>query len=230
MTSLLSAIKPIKKLYETESQYNGHVEVLEVGRTKKIKVDGIDQSLNHEAPSCSKLVWGKAVALLKKLEPELNNVLILGLGGGTMAHLISRQFNSPEIVSVELDPVMIDIAKRFFDIEKIPNHRIINDDALRVVVSPEEFDIQPKSFQALIVDIYVGDKYPDLGKSGNFISSLKNLVSPGGLIIFNRIYIEKHQDDVNLFCDTLEDFLLDVNTEIVAGYTNSDNVLIYGRV
>ncbi len=218
-----------KILFETDSKYNGHIQVWQVGNTKKIKVDKIDQSISYTSPSCNRLVWGKAVDILKEQEPNLKNVLILGLGGGTMAHLISRAFPEVEIVSVELDPAMVQIAKDYFDIETIPNHRIINDDALRVVVEPETFDLREHYFQAIIVDIFLGEKFPDLGKSGNFIAALKRMTVSGGLIIFNRIYLDYHQDDVNTFIDYVSETLQNVSNQVVAGYTNSDNVLIYGR-
>ena len=146
-----------------------------------------------------------------------------------MAHLISQKFPNAEIVAVEIDPVMVDIAKKYFDVDSIPNLRIITDDALRVVIEPDEFGLEENYFDALIVDIFIGEKYPDLGKSGNFISALKRLVRPGGLTIFNRMYREHHQDDVHIFIDYVSDFFSTVKNLVVAGYTNSDNVLIYCR-
>jgi spermidine synthase len=228
--NVFTNLKLPQVIYETDSKYNGHVQVVQVGEVRKIKVDKIDQSISFNAPSCTRLVWGKTVELLKEVEPDLKNVLIMGMAGGTMAHLFSRAFPGIQITSVELDPTMVDIARKFFDIDSIPNHKVINDDALRVVVEPEKFDITEYMFQAIVVDIFIGEKFPDLGKSGNFISALKKLAQGGGLIVFNRIYIESHQDDVNVFIDYVSQFLHDVKCLVVAGYTNSDNVLIYGRV
>lgn len=227
--NIYKALTIPQTIYTTESKYNGKIEVIQVGNTRKIKVDGIYQSLNWDSPSCKKLVWGKAVDLLKRLEPELKSVLILGLGGGAMQHLLSKAYPNISIVSVEIDNVMVDIAKKYFDLDKIPNHKVIVGDAFKVVVEPEEYDLSPDSFGAIIVDIYVGEKYPDLGNSGNFIAALKRLVIPGGLIIFNRIYLRHHQDDVDTFINQIEGVLEEVATEIVPGYTNSDNILVFGR-
>ena len=104
-----------------------------------------------------------------------------------MAHLLSREFKDVNIISVEIDPVMVDVARKYFDVDNIPNHKVLVTDAMRVVVEPDKYDISRHSQDAIIVDIYNGEKYPDLGKSGNFIAALKKLVSPGGVIIFNRI-------------------------------------------
>jgi spermidine synthase len=219
-----------KTIYAVDSELNGRIEVTETGGTRRVKVGKITQSISWDSPVCEKLVWGKVSELLKREVPDLKSVLILGMGGGTMAHLISRALPETSIVSVELDPAMVEIAEKFFDVEAIPNHTIINGDALGVVIEPQKHGLRKDSFGALVVDIYVGEDYPDLGDTGNFMAALRNMVSPGGLVIFNRIYLNHHQADVDSFKDQVEDFFQDVKEEIVAGYTNSDNILIYGRV
>jgi len=228
--NIYSALKIPQVVYSTESKYNGKIDVIEVGHTRKIKVGGIDQSLNWDSPVCEKLVWGKLVSLLEREEPTANSVLILGLGGGTIQNLISRRLPNTHVVSVEIDDVMVDIANKYFGVSELPNHRTVVADALRVVTSPEEFGLNKVSFNVAIVDIYVGEDYPDLGKSGNFMDAVRDMVVPGGLVIFNRIYTEKHHEDVDLFVEQVNDFLVDVKTEVVAGYTNSDNILVYGRI
>jgi len=228
--TIYTALKHPITIYSVDSAYNGHIEVLEVGHTKKLKVDGIDQSVNWQSPSIEKTVWGKTVALLQREQPDLKNTLVLGLGGGTIPHLISKHLPDTYIVSVEIDPVMVNVAKEYFELDTIPNHQIIVNDALRVVSSPEEFHLNKMSFQSLIVDIHIGEKYPDLGNSGNFIDAVRDMVVPGGLIVFNRMYTEHHHESVDSFIEQVEGFLVDVKTEIVAGHTNSDYILVYGRI
>jgi len=228
--TVFDGIKIPKVIFETQSKFNGNVQVFQVGNVRKIKVEQFDQSVNHESESCKRLVWGRVIDVLKEETPSLAKMLVLGLGGGTIPHLLAKNFPGINITSVEIDPVMVEIAKNYFDLDQIPNHRVIIADALRVVVEPEEFQLAPSSFQALLVDIFIGEKYPDLGSSGNFISAVKRMVSSGGLVIFNRIYISSHQDEVNTFVEYLSNYFKNVKCLIVAGHTNSDNILIYGRV
>lgn len=227
--NIFTGIQSPKVLFETDSKYNGHIKVVEFGNTLKIKVDNIDQSLNPDSPSCSRLYWGKVIDVLKENMPEMKNILILGLGGGTIPHLIQRNFPNTKMIAVEIDQVMVDIATQYFGVGQIPNLQVVVEDAMRVVVEPDKYGITEHSLDAILVDIYVGQKYPDLGKSGNFVSALKKLMNPHGLLIFNRIYVDDHQDDVNIFIDYLENQLSNVKCTVVAGYTNSDNILIYGR-
>ena len=227
--SVFDGIKLPTVIFETNSGYNGKISVIEVGSTRKLSVDGTVQSVNWTSPSVEKLVWGKVIKVLKENEPGLRSILVLGLGGGTTQQLISKEFNGVQIVSVEIDAVMVDVARKFFALEQIPNHRVIIDDALRVIANPKEYGIDEYFFDAVFVDIYCGQTFPDLGKSGTFLSGIMRLVKHGGLVVFNRIYIESHQDDVNLFIEMIEGYLQGVKSLIVAGKTNSDNVLIFGR-
>ncbi len=227
---VFDGLKIPRVIYETESKLNGNIKVVEVGSTRKILVDNISQSISCNSPSINKLYWGQLVNSLKDKVPTPKNILALGLGGATLAHLISKTFPEVQIISVEYDPVMIDIAKKFFDLDQIPNHRIIQEDAMKVVIEPEEYELSTGSFDVLIVDILNGESYPELGKTGNFIAAVKRLVAPGGLVVFNRIYTEEHQEDVQLFIEYIESFLGETESEIVAGYTNSDNILIFGKV
>jgi len=227
--SVFKGVKLPKILYETQSDYNGAIQVVQVGDTRRLRVGKITQSINWDSPFATRMVWGGVVDLLKEQEPNLRNILVLGLGGGTMQQLISKSFPETQITSVELDATIIAVAKDYFNLGEMQNHTIINDDALRVIAEPEAYGLKNYSFDAIVVDIYCGQDYPDLGNTGSFIGNLRNLVRPEGLIIFNRIYIHSHQEDVNNFIKQIEGYLNNVTCNVVAGKTNSDNVLIFGR-
>lgn len=228
--SVFDGLKMPKVIYQVESELNGRIQVVDVGSTRKLIVENTLQSVNPDSPSCPKLYWGKLTSSLKERFPKIEKVLVLGMGGGTIQHLLSRLYPGIDITSVEYDKVVVDIARKYFNVDSIPNHKIINDDALRVVIEPEEYEMSPGCFDVLIVDILNGDRYPDLGKTGNFIAGIRRLVRSGGLLVFSRIYTGDYQEDVNLFIDSLENTLKEVESEVVAGYTNSDNISIFGKV
>lgn len=228
--SVFDNIKLPKVIEEVESPINGKISIVEVGSTRKLCVGNVAQSVNWDSQMASRHVWGRLVDKLYEEMPNLKSVMVLGLGGGSMQHLLSKKFPGIYITSVEIDKVVVDLAKKYFRLDDIPNHRIIIADALRVVAVPEEYGISKQSMQAVVVDIFCGEKYPELGASGNFINCLKELVIPGGLVVFNRIYFSHLQDEVNEFVDLVEGFFSDVKSVILAGRTNSDNVLIICKV
>lgn len=228
--SVFSGIQLPRTLYKTHSDVSGDIEVVEIGQTRSLKVAGVTQSLNPDSPYVPRMVWGRAVKLLLEEEPGMRNILMLGMGGGTMQHLIAHNFPEAKIVSVEVDPEIVEVAKHYFGVDQIPNHRIVTEDACRVIVEPHYFDLEFQSFDVVLVDIYVGSEFPELGRSGNFLAHICKMAGPAGLVIINRIYLEDHQEEVNMFVDFVEDFLHDVKSIIIPGKTNSDNILIYGRV
>ena len=228
--TVFDGIKLPKTIYEVDSQFNGKISVIEVGSTRKLSVDGVVQSVNWDSPNAGRQVWGRLVENLYEQQPDLKTAMVLGLGGGSMQHLMAKKFPGIHITSVEIDKVMVEVAQKYFRLDDISNHRVIVGDALKVIAVPEEYGISANSMQAVIVDIFCGQKYPDLGSSGNFFACVKNLVVPGGLVVFNRIYLEHHQEQVNQFIESLEGFFTDIKSVIIAGRTNSDNVIIFCRI
>jgi spermidine synthase len=228
--SVFAGIKLPQVLLETSSEYNKNIKVLQSGDVRKLSVNNYVQSLSKNSKSAPKLCWGETTKLLKKADEDFQNILILGMGGATMQHFIRGEFPDSNMVSVEIDPVIVDIARDYFDLESIPNHRVIVDDAFRVVVEPSTYGLEKQSFDAIVVDLVFGEDFPDLLSSGNFLSALKTLGVPGGLVIFNRMYLEGHQEGADAFTELLANFFDDIQTHTIAGYTNSDNILIYGRI
>lgn len=216
-----------KTVYECDSDVNGHIMVIDIGKTRKLSVNGVVQSVNHDSPSGKNMYWGRAVEGYKEYFPELHNLLILGMGGGTLLHLLSQEFPGIQMTAVEYDPEMVKIAEEYFSVKDIPNTHVIVGDALKVLASPDSYNIPYYSFDSIFVDIHIGDKYPELGETGTFISGLKKVVKREGWIVFNRLYWGYHQDDVNAFIQDLHMHFGEVKSVVVAGKTNSDNVLIF---
>jgi spermidine synthase len=227
---VLDTFKAPKLIYKTSSEYNDPIELFQIGDYRRLCVKGTIQSISSDNPSCKKRIWGRLVALVKEKRPEAKSILLLGLGGGTMVHLISRELPDAHVVAVEIDSVIIDIAKEFFDLDDLTNLKVIEEDVLRVISSPGKFDLLKDTFDVVIVDIYCGAEYPDLGDSGSFFSGIKWFLRTGGLAVFNRIYIKTHQDEVDTFLDSVREVFSNVSSRSVAGTTNSDNILISGEV
>ena len=225
--SIFQGLALPKTVFETDSDINGHIMVIDAGTTRKLSVGGIIQSVNHNSPVSSKRYWGRAVESYKEIYPEVNNLLVLGMGGATLLHLMSKAFEGLKITAVEIDPVMVKIAEDYFDAKEVPNLHVIVGDALKVLASPDSYNIPYFSFDSVFVDIYIGDKYPDLGETGTFITGLKKVVKHEGWIVFNRLYWDYHQDDVNAFIEDLHLHFSEIKSIVVAGRTNSDNVLIF---
>lgn len=178
-----------KTLYTTSSPFSGEICVLQKGKERQLVVGGYVQSINWDFPKVKDRVWGKIVeqasfVLNSPVEtghaPSLKKeILILGLGAGTEVHLLSKQYPRSQITAVEIDPVIIQIAKNFFDVGKIPNLEIVEGDAFKFLEETKEI------YDLIICDIYAAGEYPKEADSEEF---LLNLAKHSKTAIFNRIF------------------------------------------
>lgn len=111
-----------KVVEERKSPINGEIVVVKGGGDYRIEVGGLLQS-----GGLIKNIWQ---AGLKGVNFKVTRVLILGLGGGTAAKLVTNKWPGVKIVGVEIDPVIIELAKKYFAIDKIANLEIIQAEAI----------------------------------------------------------------------------------------------------
>jgi spermidine synthase len=104
--------------------------------------------------------------------------LILGLGGGTIAHLLMRRFGPIPIIGVETDPQVIRLGRSAFDLE-LPNVEILEGDALVYVAQAEGL------FDYVAVDLFAHGAIPRAIFGKPFLRSVKRLLTPGGLVAVN---------------------------------------------
>ncbi len=127
----------------------------------------------------------------------IHSSLILGLGGGTAAKLVNQFWPEAKIVGIEIDPVIIGLAKKYFALGKISSLKIINADAAEWVKRKEKFDL-------ILVDVYLGDKVPKSCETKEFLKNIKKLISPGGFVIFNRLNYKEKKKETEDFIKKLE--------------------------
>ena len=144
-------------------------------------VGGYVQSINYDYSQVEKRVWGKIANEISNVKCQMQyvNILILGLGAGTEVHLLSQKFPHAQITAVEIDPVIIQVAKDYFDVGKIPNLKIITDDAFEFLQSSKQ------CYDVAVCDFYAGGKYPKQADSDEFLS---NLAKRAKIVVFNRIF------------------------------------------
>ncbi|MCL4390490.1 MAG: methyltransferase domain-containing protein [Patescibacteria group bacterium] len=150
-----------------KSKFNGEIKLRQFFGRPSVWAGGFEQSGNaHVGP-----LWKKALA---KVSFVPKNVLILGLGGGTAAKIISQKWPAAKITGVEIDPVMIFLGKKYFNLAKIPNLEIIQSDATNFLRSTKQ------KFDLILTDAYIGNRRET-------IKIPKKLLTKNGLIITNHL-------------------------------------------
>ncbi len=223
--SILKNLLP-QILYEGSSQYSNDIKVIKYGNTTKLIVNGFVQSFNDNSGFAKNKVWGQVVKIIIENKPNLNNILVLGMGGGTMLHLLNEKYPAAKITAVEIDEVIIKIARRYFNIAESSNLKIINTDAAEILENSGKFDILNK-FDCIIVDTYIGGEYPEaIGNS--LLSNIFELCADNGLVIFNRIVYKDKEEIINQFEDKLKLYMKNVNLKKIKYPSIADNYIFYG--
>ncbi|MEK7124336.1 MAG: hypothetical protein AAB877_01440, partial [Patescibacteria group bacterium] len=133
-----------KVVAEFDSKYSGKIRVMQGWGYKYVSTGFWTQS-----GGIIKDVWQPA---FKKIHPQKSKTwLILGLATGTIAKLIP---NPAKIVGVEIDPIMINIGRKYFALDQIPNLKIIIKNANDYLLTTNDY------FDYVLVDLYCADQIP----------------------------------------------------------------------
>lgn len=130
------------------------------------------------------------------------SVLILGLGGGDVVKQLRNNFKSEaKITAIEIDPVIIEIALKEFEI--IPNSKleIINNDArIFLKYTKEKYDV-------IIVDLFNDINIPEFVFQAEFIKSIYSVLNFNGSVIFNTFILnEVHEIRNKNFLEKLKTY------------------------
>lgn len=103
------------------------------------------------------------------------DALLLGLGGGVIANLLSQ--NDYHVTSVEFDERVINVAKRFFYLNKnIATHC---DDARHYI------NVCDKKFNLIVFDLYKAEEQPSYVITQESLKKLKTLLTNNGIMLIN---------------------------------------------
>lgn len=170
-------------LEERESKYNGHLRVVKTwGLGTYIQSNGLTQS-----GGIVESVWKST---LKQINNDCKDILILGLGGGTLAKLLRKKYPNAKMVAVEIDPIMIELGKKYLDLGKYETD----------IKVQNARDFKFKKYDLVIVDMYNGDNFPREFENDDFLEKL----SRQKLVIINRLYFGDKRPDTVRFGNRLE--------------------------
>ncbi|MBL4655254.1 MAG: fused MFS/spermidine synthase, partial [Bacteroidia bacterium] len=154
----------------TDIQYGGNAaeRVLFVNRMGQTYID-----LNTGKSRWSYVDYLTSAA---SILPEGSDVLLLGMGGGTVANQLNKILGM-NVDAVELDERMVRVAKRFFSLSD--NINIIIDDARHYLESTE------KTYDLILFDVFKGEVPPSHVLSVECFERARSLLNPGGFIMVN---------------------------------------------
>jgi spermidine synthase len=109
-------------------------------------------------------------------------VLVLGLGLGSIPYMLERVFNKRyDYTCVEIDPAVIALASKYVldDLQSCMD--IVQADAYIYVHSTSE------RYDIICVDLFIDDQIPEDFRDPSFLDALDEILAVDGVILFNHL-------------------------------------------
>ncbi|MBR9728355.1 spermidine synthase [Shewanella intestini] len=117
------------------------------------------------------------------------SVIILGLGGGALVHALRHYDSGVKITAVELRPLVIAAAKRYFQLPLGKKLNVLNHDAIDFIANVEH-----KKVDVIYADMYSEKGVDKQQMADEFISNCIARLKQGGMVVFN-CWKEHSRDD-----------------------------------
>lgn len=169
-------------LYKTTSKFNGEIKVISVFGQNSISVENLTQSGLIVSD-----LWSFAVNRTE----NINSCLVLGVGGGSIIKVLRKKYPECEIIGVEIDEKMIDIGKKYFDLDRY-KAKIVIADAFNFVKRKQ------KKYDLICIDLLVGRKSPKKLSSEVFFRNIKKILNRNGVGIINQLRLKHQEEDQRL--------------------------------
>jgi spermidine synthase len=110
---------------------------------------------------------------------DVHSVLEIGFGGGRTSWYLHRYLPNVQVTSVELDPTVVELARKYFGIKEEPNFQVVNRDGrLFLQESKEHYDL-------ILIDAYRGPFVPFHLLTKEFYQIVKEHLADGGVVAQN---------------------------------------------
>ncbi|MBI9034627.1 MAG: methyltransferase domain-containing protein [Bacteroidales bacterium] len=122
---------------------------------------------------------------------QVQNVLILGFGGGSVAKVLRKEYYpEAKITGFEIDDEVLRLGRKYFKSSSIKNCRLIHHDAYLF----DRFCGNQK-FDLIIFDVYIGLNVPEKFEQDDFLITLKAFLNEKGTLIYNRLIHDQKSEE-----------------------------------
>jgi spermidine synthase len=202
MKSLVAQIKPfLWFLYPKHTLFEGpglysKIKVTQQGSRVNLYTgenDYIQTTMDpFVKPSGTHLDWFLAAPWFAgKFNGNINSLLILGMAGGAQVKAFNKYYNVKSVTAVEIDPLIIEIAKKYFQLND-KNLTIVNKDAVDFVAKDNG------NYDVVIVDVFKENIVEGNCTSEDFFIGLQGLLAPDGVLFINKLAEDRSNDKMGI--------------------------------
>lgn len=185
----LAAVKRLSNgiLFEQKSPYNHVVirkargQVLLCYRHERNRIEEVESRIEIEQPLQLLSDYTQAMLLALAWQPAPQRVLLLGLGGGRLQMVLHHYLERVQLYTVELDPLVVEVAQRFFAWEPDERqHLTIKDgrDYLRGLPTEAPYDL-------ILLDAFQVSGIPVHLCTREFFAECRDHLTSGGIVATN---------------------------------------------
>ncbi len=167
--------------YAKDTRYH-RLTVVEDRESRFLRFDSSFQSgMYLKQPFRTRFRYTDYFELALAYHPGARNVLFIGLGGGSAPKRIWRDFPRLDLQAVELDPVVAEVAYRWFALPRSPRLRVDVEDGRRWL---ERHDGR---WDVIAIDTFFADAIPFHLTTRQFMELVRDHLAPGGVVVTNTI-------------------------------------------
>ena len=177
---LLSYFLPIK-IYETPSKTSKNLEV--TWNNGYLVLDS--KNTNYSFGSLQRALKKGLKYIGYERIRNFESILVLGVAGGSVIETLKKEVKfGGKITGVEIDATVVDIANKYFDLNKYDNLEIVIDDAFEFVLKTKD------TYDLIIIDIFQDTTMPNFLFEDFFINRINFLLNVNGFILFNTMALQ----------------------------------------
>ena len=167
--------------YRKDSAYHS-IAVVEDGQDRYLRFDSSFQSaMDLDDPFVTPFDYVPYLSLAFAYRPEAANALYVGLGGGSAPKRAWRDFPDLRLQAVELDPEVVDVARKWFALPQDPRLAVEVEDGRRYLQRND------RRWDVIVLDAYYSDALPFHLTTQEFLQLVRDRLAPGGIVVANVI-------------------------------------------
>nr|WP_148203048.1 polyamine aminopropyltransferase [Thiobacillus denitrificans] len=149
-------------------------------RTLHLGSQAIQSAMRLSRPWDLELAYTRAMMGFLMFNPTPQAVLMVGLGGGSLAKFIRKQRPQTHITAVEIDPRVIAAARAHFELPP-------NDAALEVIEGDGALYVRrhPASADVILLDGFDAGNQVEALATQTFYAACHRALKPGGVLVVN---------------------------------------------
>jgi len=168
-------------LFEGDSIYN-HLSIRQTGEVRCMLSGSFkneETCMNIREPDFPVFEYTAMMFVGFLFKPESRDVLLIGLGGGYIPHVFHTHQPDVRLHIVEIDPMVIKLAREYFGFEETSRISLTNGDGRRYLKTAD------RQFDQIWIDAFNSDLIPAHMTTREFLLLTKSKLSEHGVVVQN---------------------------------------------